>query len=142
MLGYYNFVSNWSRRIIVNETYDPLQNPMMRCIKYSIYLNFTNKVRVYTLNQSMWNIKTIKNYGNLSNLHVFGDYLTTQNNSHILIFNASSNYSLYCTILKNTSYIYYCTLFYGSGYLFMTMKKVNGTQTELAQYDLDIGQFI
>jgi hypothetical protein len=114
----------------------------MKCIRDSIFLNFTDKIRVYSLNQSLWNIKTIKNHGNLSYFHAFGNYMTVQNSSHILIFSSANNYSLAYNITKNTSYIYYCSLFYGSGYLIMARKLVNGTETELSQYDIDLNSMI
>lgn len=100
---------------------------MIKCIGSSIYVNFTDKIRIYSLNQSLWNIKTIKNHGNLSYFHAFGEYMTVQNSTNVLVFSSINNYSLTYNIVKNTSYIYYCSLFYGSGYIIQARKHINGT---------------
>jgi hypothetical protein len=92
----------------------------------------------------MFNIKNIKNHGNLSYMHAFGDYMTVQNTSHILMFSSVNNYSLQYMIKKSVAYIYYYTLFYGKseGYIFMTRKLINGTSVELTQFDIDANRFI
>lgn len=115
----------------------------MKCHQGNIFINFTDRVRIFTSNQSLWNIKTIKNYGNLYNLHAFGEAFTVRNSTHIMLFNTTTNYSLVKTIAMNSSYNYFYSLYIGTyTYLYIVRQLIGNSLTEIIQYDLQIDKII
>lgn len=115
----------------------------MKCHNDVLILNFPDKVRVYSLNQSLWNIKTIKNHGILSYMHTFGNVFNVNNDSHILIFDKNVNFSLVKAIPKDPAFNYFFSLYYGNfTYLYITRKHLGSNFTFLAQYDLEIDMIV